>query len=649
MNSFFPKFQESWLSRYSIAVALFLVSFVLAKLFNQWLFSDPGFVFFLPATVLVAFIAGLLPALITAMLSIGAAWYSFVPPVNSFDVDLKGLVELGMFVFAAAVSVAVIHSLRSALRKVQRAETLVASDLLDMTKLNRLSNELVREGAELKTCFGAIVDTAIAIAAADKGALQLRDSTSGNLKIVMHRGFHEPFLKFFEHVQDRLASSAAVAMRTGTRVVVSDVVTSEIFAGESSKAVLLNEDVRGVIATPLKSSKGNVVGMVTTHFREPHQPTERELRLLDLLASQAADYLERKRAEDTEKTLLQELAKTEEELRIRESELSRVQEIGGVAGFHIPVSPSLVSKRSPEYLRLHGLSTADAMETHADWLQRVHPEDRERADKTLGNALADRTTLHYESEYRIVRPSDGEVRWIHARGYIERDAEGNATSFIGAHIDITERKKSEKRQGVLMAELDHRVKNILTVVQSFAQQSFQGLQDNAANRFIGRLTALSQTHTLLAESRWEGARLDQLFNSVVEPYRGAGSARISQAGSAIQIGPKAAQGLALAFHELVTNSSKYGALSTNNGTVNVEWALCKEPGYEQHLSLVWREHGGPLIEKEPERKGFGSRLLELTALDLGGTVAAHFHSSGLEARFHLPVSRLFDAQSGPAS
>jgi PAS domain S-box-containing protein len=640
VNSFLPLFQNSRLSRYSFAVALFLISFVLSRLLNQRLFPDPGFGFFLPATVLVAFIAGLLPALITATLSVGAAWYFFIPPVNSFDVGLKGLVELGMFVFAAAICVAVIHRLRSAVRKEQRAETLIARELLDMTGLNRLSNELVREGAELKTCFGAIVDTAIAIAAADKGALQLRDATSGNLKIVMHRGFHEPFLRFFEQVHGDLAASAAVALRTGTQVVVPDVVTSEIFTGQASKAVILKEGVRGVIATPLKSSKGNVLGVVTIHFRELHQPTERELRLLDLLARQAADYLERKRAEDTEKTLLQELAKAEEELRIRESELSRVQEIGGVAGFHIPVSPSLVSKRSPEYLRLHGLSTADSTEGHDDWLHRVHPEDRERADSTLRKALAVGATQHYESEYRIIRPSDGEVRWIHARGYIERDAESHATRLIGAHIDITERKNFEKRQEVLMAELDHRVKNTLAVVQSFAQQSFHGVQDNAVHMFIGRLTALSLTHTLLAESRWEGAQLDQLLTSVVEPYRGASDARIRHAGPAVQVGPKAAQGLALAFHELVSNSSKYGALSSNNGAINIEWALCSEPASERFLSLIWRERDGPLIEKEPERKGFGSRLLELTALDLGGTVAVRFHTSGLEAQFNLPVSRL---------
>ena len=309
----------------------------------------------------------------------------------------------------------------------------------------------------------------------------------------------------------------------------------------------------------------------------------------------------------------------------------------------------MISRRSPEYLRLHGLSAVDAVEGHSEWLRRVHPEDRERADQTLRTALADSNTPQYESEYRIVRPSDGEVRWIHARAHIERDAEGKARSFIGAHIDVTERKKSEKRQQVLMAELDHRVKNILMVVQSFARQSFQDRQDSAVQRFIGRLTALSQTHTLLAASRWEGAKLDQLLDTVVEPYRGAPNARVSRAGPTIQVGPKAAQSLALAFHELVTNASKYGALSSKKGSVSVQWKLFAGPGYEESLILVWRESDGPLIETEPRRKGFGSKLLELTALDLGGIVTVRYDPSGVEAEFRFPVSRLTDELPDPAS
>ena len=159
-------------------MALFLISFGLTKLFNLWLFPDRGFVFFLPATVLVAFIAGPLPAMLTAVLSAGAAWYFFIPSVNSFDIGLNGLVGLGTFVFAAAISVGVIYRLRAALRNVQRAETYIAGDLFGVTRLNQLSNELVREGAELEACLNSIVDTAIEITTADKGAVQLAEPES---------------------------------------------------------------------------------------------------------------------------------------------------------------------------------------------------------------------------------------------------------------------------------------------------------------------------------------------------------------------------------------------------------------------------------------------------------------------------------------
>jgi PAS domain S-box-containing protein len=523
------------------------------------------------------------------------------------------------------------------------AEALIAADLRDMMRLNQLSNELVREDAEFTACLEKVVETAIGIAGSQKGAVQLFEPGSQSLRIVTQRGFGEPFLKFFEQVKGDAAAGAAVAMRIGARVVVEDVLTSPIFEGRQSRVALLKEDIRAVIATPLQSSKGNVLGVITTHFREPHHPSERDLNLLDLLARQAADYLERKKAEETERNLVSEKAKAEADLRLREAELSRVQEIGGVAGFHISVSPSLVSRRSPEYLRLHGLSDRNAIETHEDWLRRVHPDDRDVADRTLRHALSDPACLLYEGEYRIVRPNDRQTRWIYARAHIERDDDGQATRLIGAPIDITERKKSERQQELLMAELDHRVKNVLTVVQAFAQQSFEDPQEAAAQRFIGRLTALSQTHTLLAESRWEGARLDRLLERVFDPFGALLHPRISYSGPEVQLEPKAAQGLALAFHELLTNACKYGALANNRGRVAVRWTVIGQDRGDQ-LSIVWRETGGPAVEEAPRRTGFGSRLIALTALDLGGIAEMQFDRGGLEVTFKLPLGPMISTQ-----
>ena len=188
----------------------------------------------------------------------------------------------------------------------KQADAIIAADLRDMTLLNQLSNRLVREGSDHDRNLNAVVDTAIAITGADKGNLQLLDSTTGALTIAAQCGFEEPFLKFFASVRND-ASACATAMRSGERVIVEDVQESEIFAGQLSKDVLIDAGVCAVTSTPLLASTGNLLGMISTHFATPHRPNERELHLMDLLARQVADYLERKRADEIEKTLVREI------------------------------------------------------------------------------------------------------------------------------------------------------------------------------------------------------------------------------------------------------------------------------------------------------------------------------------------------------
>lgn len=134
--------------------------------------------------------------------------------------------------------------------------------------------------------------------------------------------------------------------------------------------------------------------------------------------------------------------RVEEVLREREADLARVQRIGEVGGLDIDVVGGMTSRRSPEYLRLHGLSLDASVETHAEWRDRVHPGDLKQAEQQLFQAL-EGDTLFYEGEYRIIRPSDGAVRWIAARADIERDSGGRALRLVGAHIDITEQKHAQ--------------------------------------------------------------------------------------------------------------------------------------------------------------------------------------------------------------
>jgi GAF domain-containing protein len=153
------------------------------------------------------------------------------------------------------------------------ADALIAADLRDMTRLNQLSNRLAREGSDFDKNLNAIVDTAITITSANKGNLQLLDPTTGFLTIAAERGFEDPFLNFFASIRDD-ASACAAAMRSGERVIVEDVRESEIFAEQPSNEVLLHAGVRAATFTPLMASTGNLLGIISIYFVEPHRPTE---------------------------------------------------------------------------------------------------------------------------------------------------------------------------------------------------------------------------------------------------------------------------------------------------------------------------------------------------------------------------------------
>jgi len=201
----------------------------------------------------------------------------------------------------------VARALHQAANTVVNSQKQMTAELEDMRRLNELSTLLVREENKFETCYDQITKTAIAISGADKGNLQLFDETSRSLRIVAQQGFQEEFLKFFESVDDHAAASCGTAMVSSEQVVVDDVLTSKIFVGQPAQKVLLDAEVRAVMSTPLRSSKGNLLGIISTHYGRPVHPSERQLRLTNILARQAADYLERKHSEQVQQTIVLEL------------------------------------------------------------------------------------------------------------------------------------------------------------------------------------------------------------------------------------------------------------------------------------------------------------------------------------------------------
>lgn len=197
---------------------------------------------------------------------------------------------------------------------------------------------------------------------------------------------------------------------------------------------------------------------------------------------------------------------------------------------------------------------------------------------------------------------------------------------------------------MMLAELNHRVKNTLASVQAIADQTVANASDLPAFKesFLARLLALSHTHNLLARDAWTGAPLADIIHNELAPYRNDSDARTNDArvrlhGEALTLPPKHALALSMALHELATNAGKYGSLSVPEGQVTVTWATRTT---DQHpwLHLQWTESGGPAVEP-PTRRGFGSRLIgDGVPYELGGEVALEFPRNGVVCTIDVPLN-----------
>jgi PAS domain S-box-containing protein len=196
-----------------------------------------------------------------------------------------------------------------------------AADLKAMRRLNEIGTRCAKDGDDIAGCLKDVLNVAIEISGADKGHIQLRDPESDQLNFAAHNGFDESFRDFFTNARDG-NSAWGMAMESHQRVIVEDITESEIYAGKPSLSMMLHADVRAVQSVPLLSSFGKLLGTISTHFSEPHRPSEQELRLMDLLARQTADYLERKHVEEEREQLLSR----EHELRQTAEEANRLKD-----------------------------------------------------------------------------------------------------------------------------------------------------------------------------------------------------------------------------------------------------------------------------------------------------------------------------------
>lgn len=265
----------------------------------------------------------------------------------------------------------------------------------------------------------------------------------------------------------------------------------------------------------------------------------------------------------------------------------------------------------------------------------LHPDDikASRAAAAAQLAAEDR----YDVEGRLAPRPDGAVRWVRFAGQQVRDAGGTPVSIVGVVEDITRRRQEEERNVTLMAELDHRVKNVLATVQALAAQTAKrsGSLDGFLTTFTGRLRALTSANELLTAARWRGASIDNLAAAELSALA-PGQARWE--GPELFLTPRAANALALALHELGANALTFGALSVESGRVEVRWTGRPEGGFE----LVWAESGGPPVLR-PSHRGFGATLLgQVTGRELNGEVTADFTPAGVRVRLRAGAAAVVE-------
>jgi len=216
------------------------------------------------------------------------------------------------------------------------------------------------------------------------------------------------------------------------------------------------------------------------------------------------------------------------------------------------------------------------------------------------------------------------------------------------HKEIVRRKHQETRLQatvqqleLVMAELSHRSKNLLSIIQAMALQTAKNSSsfDEFTTRFMGRIFALARSHDLLIKQDWQGAMLEEVIRIELEPFVDLDVKRFEVHGPAIMVKPEVAQNIGLAIHELATNASKYGALSNSAGRISIHWEI-DATGEQKQLRLRWEERGGPLTQV-PERRGFGSLVLERIAASVfHGRAALHFQPEGLIWTIEGPVAIL---------
>jgi PAS domain S-box-containing protein len=295
---------------------------------------------------------------------------------------------------------------------------------------------------------------------------------------------------------------------------------------------------------------------------------------------------------------------------------------------------------SPAFESIYGESREAALsgDTLKNWAGLILPEDRESALDNIDRVMAgERVTF----EYRVRRPADGQVRWLRNTDFPIFDAAGRVRRIGGIGKDITEERRAAEHQRMLLAELQHRVRNTLGVIRSIARRTAETSEtvEDYSMHLDGRINAFARVQSAVTREPAGGVDLEYLVAEELVAYGAHEGDQVAGIhGPKVLLQPKAAETIALAVHELATNAVKYGALSTPGGRVTVSWTITRD-GEGPMLVLSWSESGLRLESAEPRRRGFGTELLERTlAYELKAKAKLDLGKSGLRCMVEIPAT-----------
>lgn len=334
-------------------------------------------------------------------------------------------------------------------------------------------------------------------------------------------------------------------------------------------------------------------------------------------------------------TLIDITARKEAELAVAESErrLEAAIEASSTGTWEWNIVTNEV-RWSPILRRELGIVSGPA--TSEDFFAIVHPDDVDRVRRAAKAAIDNHGD--YVCEFRVIG-HDGKVRWLADRGRASYDENGRPQRMVGTAHDITGRKLADERLRLLMNEVNHRSKNMLSLIQAIARHTAADDPTHFVTCFENRLAALAASHELLVTSAWSGVGVADLVRSQLAHLGDLVGSRLHAVGPPIKLSPTAAQTLGMVLHELATNAAKYGALSNDQGRVEISWSL---DATTRIFEMSWTEHGGPVVHP-PSRRGFGSNVIDrMVRMDLDGDVTLDFAPSGVLWRLSCSADRVMD-------